>query len=323
MLASCDQLGYRYCGFSHQNHVDDDLTTMQPDVAIDRSHLANSNALKTIRQQRTQRLSKLQQSLQQPEVEQHSKVVQQSEVLRHSMTMQQVEVVAHQPLAVQCQRSTCTSARKRKQTLTGVASSISAVYAEGSDDDDDQGALDDADYDAERQSTSQQRRKRKSSSAPRVEGVRSTVANSTSKKADVQTVFPHTESHFLEHPTTLVVCSKCAVVYSNSRSVATMKEYGAWLGDRFKTQKKESLLCDMCGGCMEVQARAGTGHAFGFHCYRCNKHFARSDRLLAHSHHHVAKKAFPCTHCPSTFCRLHRLNEHLREVHAGESSSSS
>jgi hypothetical protein len=118
-------------------------------------------------------------------------------------------------------------------------------------------------------------------------------------------------SSFPDWPETLVVCGMCNAWFSGRRAVDTIKLFGSWVGEAYAADAA-SLLCDMCGG----SVLAGPQEPCQIlSCHRCDAEFTRSDRLLAHSHLHIQKKAFGCDTCPAKFCRKHRLVEHLRSAH--------
>jgi hypothetical protein len=128
--------------------------------------------------------------------------------------------------------------------------------------------------------------------------------------------FPHVDA--------IVICRVCAQAGVEAHNAATIKYHKKIPGLVVGTQS----LCDMCGLQLgsTAEEEAMSRHKSSvlsaaskrYTCHRCNTPetvFTRIDRLLAHCHFHVQKKAFPCLYCPTRFCRKHRLQEHVRDMH--------
>jgi hypothetical protein len=124
------------------------------------------------------------------------------------------------------------------------------------------------------------------------------------KRSKQPTTFPDIDA--------LVVCIDCTRLGFEGHNRAMIKNFKA-----FGITVQAHMLCDVCGGRLDGQNKpwvpSSTKSASGrYKCYRCNSQFFRSDRLLAHSHFHTHKKAFPCPGCPAQFCRKHRLLDHMK-----------
>jgi hypothetical protein len=74
--------------------------------------------------------------------------------------------------------------------------------------------------------------------------------------------------------------------------------------------------CDICAGSMTASVPATPQPRTNPKCMACNIVLQRSVKLVAHSAEHTGIKPFFCPHCPCSFTRRERLEQHVTSFHS-------
>eukprot|EP00042_Codosiga_hollandica_P039509 m.331993 g.331993 ORF g.331993 m.331993 type:complete len:312 (-) comp55630_c0_seq4:240-1175(-) len=118
---------------------------------------------------------------------------------------------------------------------------------------------------------------------------------------------------FRPAPRVVIICDTCDR-HSISRHQPEL--FMSYRGLPAGSRRDPTSPCDVCGGALN-QPVPRILH--GFECHRCNRRFARADRLIAHASRHSGVKAFPCDMCAKSFSRYARLVTHHGRFHSRHS----